>query len=75
MKGDISFCMQAYEQTLFEKYSDVITVEELAKMLKIGRNSAYELMRSNQIPRIKIGRQFRVTKQAVIDDITHYDHE
>ena len=28
--------------SLFENYDDMVTVEELAKMLRIGRNSAYE---------------------------------
>jgi excisionase family DNA binding protein len=52
---------------MFEQYDDVVTVEQLAKMLKIGRNTAYELVRSGLVPSVKIGRQIRVTKRAVID--------
>ena len=51
--------------TMFSQYGDVVTVEELAKMLKIGRNTAYELVRSGVIPSIRIGRQIRVSKQAI----------
>ena len=51
---------------MFSQYGDVVTVEELAKMLKVGRNTAYELVRSGAVPSIKIGRQIRVSKQTVI---------
>ena len=51
---------------VFSQYGDIVTVGELAKMLKIGRNTAYELVRSGQIPSVKIGRQIRVPKQAVV---------
>lgn len=30
--------------SIFQHYKDVITVPELAKMLRIGRNTAYELV-------------------------------
>jgi len=57
--------------SLFENYDDMVTVEELAKMLRIGRNSAYELVRAGIVPSLKIGRkQIRISKPAVIDYIT-----
>lgn len=40
-------------------------VEELAPILGIGRNSAYELVRSGQIRSFRVGRTFRVPKDAV----------
>ena len=36
-------------------------------ILDIGRNSAYELVRSGAIRSVKIGRQLRIPKQAIID--------
>jgi excisionase family DNA binding protein len=54
---------------MFEQYGDVVTVGELAKMLRVGRNTAYELVRSNQIPSVKIGRQIRVAKMMVAEYI------
>ena len=51
---------------MFEQYLDVVTVNELAEMLKIGRNTAYELVRAGIISSVKIGRQIRIPKQAVI---------
>lgn len=54
---------------MFERYDDVVTVEQLAEMLKIGRNNAYELIRSNQVFSIRVGRQIRIPKEAVIQYI------
>ena len=44
-----------------------LRVEELMPILGIGRNTAYELVRSGQIRSIKIGRQIRVPRDAVIE--------
>ena len=44
-----------------------LRVEELMPILDIGRNSAYELVRSGTIRSVKIGRQHRIPKQAIID--------
>ena len=56
--------------TMFAGYDDMITVAELSTMLKIGRNTAYELVRAGIIPSVRIGRrQIRVSKQTVIDYI------
>ena len=44
-----------------------LRVEDLMPILDIGRNSAYELIRCGKIRSIKIGRQIRVPRDAVID--------
>ena len=44
-----------------------LRVEELMPILGIGRNTAYELVRSGQIRSIKIGRQIRVPRDAVVE--------
>lgn len=36
-------------------------------ILDIGRNTAYELVRSGQIRSIKVGRQLRIPRNAVIE--------
>jgi len=51
---------------LFESYPDILTVRQVAEMLNIGRNNAYELVRSGQIRSVTIGRQIRVPKDSVI---------
>ena len=47
-----------------------LRVEDLMPILDIGRNTAYELVRSKQVFSVKIGRQLRIPKQALIDYLT-----
>ena len=43
-----------------------LTVEEAGKVLRVGRNTAYELVRSGQLRSIKIGRQLRIPKGELV---------
>ncbi len=45
----------------------VLRVEDLMPILDIGRNTAYELVRSGRIRSVKVGRQIRVPRDAVVD--------
>jgi len=60
---------------MFETYKDVVTVRELAAMLDVGRNTAYELVRAGIVPSIKIGRQIRIPKTAVIAYVNEYSRK
>jgi excisionase family DNA binding protein len=42
-----------------------ISVEQAAKILKIGRNQAYEAARNGQIPTLKIGRRLLVLNEPL----------
>jgi excisionase family DNA binding protein len=42
-----------------------LKIEEAAKVLGISRNTAYEAVKSGQLPTIKIGRRFLVPKAAL----------
>lgn len=44
----------------------LLTVEEAADILRIGRNTCYELVRQGQIPHIRLGRLIRVPKHALM---------
>ena len=46
-------------------------MDELSEMLKIGRNTAYELVRSGAVRSVRVGRNIRIPKQAVIDYVTN----
>lgn len=52
---------------MFETYSDIIKIEDICQMLKISKNTAYELIRSGQIPARRIGRIYRIRKIDVIN--------
>lgn len=46
---------------------EVLTVPELAQLLRIGRNSAYEAIQRGEIPGVvRIGRTVRVSKATVL---------
>ena len=49
----------------FDDLPLVLRVEDLMPVLDIGRNTAYELIRSGQIRSIRVGRKLRIPKQAV----------
>jgi excisionase family DNA binding protein len=44
---------------------DVLKVTEVAADLRIGRNQAYELIRSGQLRSVRIGRAIRVPREAL----------
>ena len=51
----------------FDDLPLVLRVDDLMPVLDIGRNTAYELIRSGQIRSIRVGRKLRIPKQAVED--------
>ena len=53
-------------EIMFDEYKDIITVKELCQMLRISKNTAYELIHSGQIKSIKVKRQIRIPKQSII---------
>lgn len=55
----------------FDELPLTLRVEDLMPILGIGRNTAYELVRTKQIHSVKIGRQLRIPKQSLIDYLSH----
>ena len=55
------------------KYRDLhelpvtLRVGDLMPILGIGRNTAYELIRSGQIRSVRIGRQIRISREALLE--------
>lgn len=45
----------------------LLTVQEVAEALHVGRCTVYDLIRTNQLASIKVGRLRRVTEDAVRD--------
>ena len=44
-----------------------LRVEDLTPILGIGRNTAYALVRSGKLRNIRVGRQVRIPKNALIE--------
>ena len=53
-------------ENMFTEYPDIITVEALQNMLRIGRTSAYNMLKDGTIEAIKAGRNYIIHKAAVI---------
>lgn len=43
----------------------VLTVEEAARILRIGRTAAYEAVRRGEIPHLRFGRSVRIPRHAL----------
>lgn len=49
-----------------EEIPAILTVPELAEFLGIGRASAYNLVRSDQIKVLHIGKQIRIPRHSLL---------
>jgi len=45
----------------------VLTVSDISKILGIGKNTAYDLIRSGALKSVRVGRQIRVSKSAFLE--------
>ena len=52
---------------MLENYqNDVLNIDELCTILRIGRNSAYKLLQNQTIPNRKLQRKYIIPKDSVI---------
>lgn len=51
---------------MFEQCPDLLTIKDLQQILHIGRNRAYDLIRSGEVRSFKIGTTFRIPKASVV---------
>jgi excisionase family DNA binding protein len=56
-----------------EQLPCVLRVEEVAALLRIGRNSAYELIRQGVLPSLRLGRRLVVPKQSLVRVLDNAD--
>lgn len=54
-------------RNLANDYPDVLSVEDLQNILRIGRSAAYTLLRENKIKTLRVGNRYIIPKQSVID--------
>ena len=45
----------------------VFTVSEVSRMLRCGRNTAYELIRRGELRSVRVGRSIRVPRNALLE--------
>ena len=51
----------------FDDLPLTLTVVEAGQVLRVGRNTAYDLVRCGKLRSIKVGKQIRIPKQALQD--------
>ena len=52
---------------MFESYDDIVDVETLCEMVKIGKSKAYRLVATKKIKAFKEQKDWRIPKQAVVE--------
>ena len=53
-------------KNLLSDYGDILTVEDIMKILQIGRNKAYSLLKDGKIKSIRIGTMHRIPKNSLV---------
>ncbi len=51
----------------FDQLPLVLSVSEVAQVLSLGRDTTYHLIHSGHIRSVRVGRQYRVPKAAVME--------
>lgn len=59
---------------MFEVYGDLVTVEEFADMLSIGKNAAYKLLASGKVKCFRQDRIWKIPKEGVIQYVREQSH-
>lgn len=52
---------------MFEEYGDMLTVDEVAEILGIGKNAAYEIFRSGDMHCFMLKGRWKIPKESVIE--------
>ena len=55
------------EISIFNEYGDIVSVDDVMKMLHIGRTAVYTLLQNGSIRSVKVGRKYIIPKQSVSD--------
>ena len=50
---------------MFERFDDILTVEELAEALRLSTTYAYKLVRNQSITAFKEGKDWKIPKQSL----------
>jgi len=54
---------------MLEGYDELLSVEELCELLKIGSNAAYRILNNGELKAFRNGRTWRIPKQSVVEYI------
>ena len=60
---------EALYKYMFPEYPDVVSINQLRKILGISRHLAYDLVTTQKIYSLRIGNSFKIPKVCVVDYI------
>ncbi len=52
---------------VFTEFNDVVTVDDVTKMLHVSRVTVYKLLKAGRIRTLKVGKKYIIPKQSIID--------
>ena len=50
---------------MLKNYKDILSVEDLCEILSIGKNTAYRLLKAEEIKSVRIGKIYKIPKKYV----------
>jgi excisionase family DNA binding protein len=62
----VESCGQKLNKAVFKKYPDVLDVKLVSKLLGVSTKTVYKLIKDGAILSLKVGREYRVPKAAVM---------
>ena len=66
-QGSVVKAMAEKVYVMFTEYNDVVTVEEVMEMLHLGRVTVYNLLKTDKIHTLRVGKKYVIPKKSVID--------
>ena len=51
-------------------YPEVMTIDEVSKLLRVTPRAVYHLIRDKKIPALKVGTKYRFSRKAVLDALS-----
>ena len=54
---------------MFESYDDILTITDVAEILKIGTTQAYKIVRSGELKGFKEGKDWKIPKSSLANYI------
>ena len=52
---------------MFDEYNDMLSVDDLMEILGIGKNAAYDLLRSDELKCFRLKGRWKTPKESVIE--------
>lgn len=56
---------------IFNEYPDIVSVEQVMSMIRVGKSSTYNLLKLNRIRHVRVGKKYIIPKNAVVDFVCH----